>query len=239
MNLVIDIGNTKTKYGVFNGSSILDSGYAEGLKLEELLNKFPIENSIICSVAGQEQEIEEKLKQSTKYIEFTAKTPVPIKNLYQTQNTLGSDRLAAAIGAQAQFPNTDTLIIDTGTCIKYNFVNKSGEYHGGGISPGIDMRFKALKNFTHKLPEITADYNFDTLIGNDTQRSILSGVMNGAIQEVKGVIEEYYLQYPAIKIVITGGNHVYFAKRLKSSIFADPFLLLKGLNSIIEFNTSK
>lgn len=239
LNLVIDIGNTRLKYGVFNKTTLIEEGHSFNFNLDELLRKLPIENSIICSVAEQSKDLELKLKSTTNYIEFTSSTPLPLKNQYQSKQTLGGDRLAAAVGAHVQFPNANVLTIDMGTCIKYNFTNANNEYLGGGISPGIDMRLKALNTFTQRLPQVEADYNFDALIGSNTQESILSGVMNGASKEVEGILEEYAKQYPNIKIVITGGNHAYFAKRLKSSIFADPFLLLKGLNAIIEFNISK
>lgn len=242
MNLVIDIGNTRLKYGVFNKNILFEDGFfsdTNEFNIDQLLNKHTIENSIICSVSNQPENLQKKLEAQTNYIHFTAETPTPIINLYQHKQTLGSDRIAAAIGAFSLYPNQNILAIDTGTCIKYNFINTSGEYLGGAISPGIDMRFKALNSFTHKLPLIQADYNFDTLVGCNTQQSILSGVMNGALKEVEGVIDEYSKQYANLKTVITGGNHVYFAKRVKSSIFADPFLLLKGLNTIIEFNVHK
>lgn len=242
MNLAIDIGNTRLKYAVFNGNNIVVDGSCSNsadFNPDQLLNTYKIKNSIICAVAKEPESIKKTLTAKTNYIDFTSLTPSPLKNLYQSKHTLGSDRLAAAVGSYSLFPHQNTLTIDTGTCIKYNFTNSNNEYLGGGISPGIDMRLKALNSFTHKLPLVDADYGIDLLIGNDTKTSILSGVMNGALKEIEGTIGEYSTQYSSLKVVITGGNHTYFAKRLKSSIFADAFLILKGLNSIIEFNVHK
>jgi type III pantothenate kinase len=239
MNLVIDIGNTRIKYGVFNKNTLVAEGVISDHLIDPVLVQYEITNSIVCSVAEQPEELKKKLNANTNYIDFSSETSAPIKNLYKSKQTLGSDRLAAAIGAHLQFPEKNVLAIDTGTCIKYNFITAKGEYIGGAISPGIEMRFKALNHFTQRLPIVEANYDLNILIGNNTQDSILSGVMNGALKEVEGTIAEYNKQYPGITTVITGGNHAYFVKRLKSSIFADPFLLLKGLNAIIEYNVRK
>ena len=133
------------------------------------------------------------------------------------------------------------LSVDAGTCIKYDFVNAQNQYLGGGISPGIEMRFKSLNQFTDRLPLISYKH-FDKLIGDNTEDSILSGVMNGVVQEVKGIIQRYEQQYPDIKVVFTGGYLKFFEKSFsigtkgKTNIFADSFLVLKGLNEILNFN---
>ena len=156
--------------------------------------------------------------------------------MYKSTSTLGSDRLAAAVGGNFMFPNKNVLIIDAGTCIKYNFVSKNNEYLGGGISPGLRMRFKSLPAFTSRLPLIEMEEDFDNLIGTDTRESILSGVELGAIAEVDGIIERYKSIYEDLTVVFTGGDFNFFVKRLKNSIFADQFLILRGLNVILDYN---
>lgn len=239
VNLVIDIGNTRLKYGVFKNQKLVASGVADNpylFKINKIIDAYPIQNSMVCAVSPIPKKLAYTLKRHTNYFEFNHNTKGPLKNLYKSKSTLGSDRLAAATAAFMRYNKKNVLCIDTGTCIKFNFVNSKGAFMGGGISPGIDMRLNALHDLTHKLPLIKVNYSFNTLIGKTTEQSILSGVLNGAVQEINGVIAEYKKQYPSLKIVMTGGNHAFFAKRLKSIIFADPFLLLKGLNAILEFN---
>ena len=239
MQLVIDIGNTRIKVAVFEKkelkhSFIFDS--TDQLFSADLFKKYSITRSIVCSVVNDVEPFIEQLKNHTSVLLFSAETPIPVKNLYRSAHTLGSDRLAAAIGGNALFPDQNVLVIDAGTCIKYNFINNKNEYIGGAISPGLKMRFKALNTFTARLPLLEADPAFDTLIGTNSDESILSGVEIGSIVEVEGFIERYQAQYKGVKVVLTGGDADFFEKRLKNSIFADQNLILKGLNEILEYN---
>jgi type III pantothenate kinase len=168
---------------------------------------------------------------------FTSDTKIPLINLYQSASTLGSDRLAASVGAYFLYPNANVLVIDAGTCIKYNFTNSKNEYLGGGISPGIRMKLKALQTFTSKLPLVEANFSYNELVGNNTQNSILSGVLNGSVAEIDGIISQYKLQFTDIICVLTGGDSEYLAKRLKNSIFAHQNLVIKGLNDILNYNS--
>ena len=168
---------------------------------------------------------------------FTASTKIPLKNLYKSVSTLGSDRTSASVGAYYLYPNSDVLVIDAGTCIKYNFTNSDNEYLGGGISPGIEIKFKALQQFTSRLPLVEFNISFTELIGTSTENSILSGVLNGTVAEIDGIINDYKLQFPDLICVLTGGNSEYLAKRLKNSIFAHQNLVLKGLNDILNYNS--
>jgi len=248
MNLVIDIGNTLTKTAIFNGQEILSFSSFEKFSLavlKELLSKNPsVKNVILSSVINHDTSILEFLRSKYFFIELSEKTKIPVKNLYQSPPSLGKDRLASAVGVNSLFPNQNVLAIDAGTCIKYDFVNSKNQYQGGGISPGIDMRFKALNQFTDKLP-ILSYKQFDKLIGENTDESILSGVMNGVAEEVKGIIGRYQQQYPDIKVVFTGGFMKFFERFFNISgmensiIFADSFLVLKGLNQILIFNEKK
>jgi len=248
MNLVIDIGNTLTKTAVFNGKELTSFSSFEIFSVEvlkDLLAKNPsAKNVILSSVINHDKNISEFLKSNCFFIELSHQTKTSIENLYQSPQTLGKDRLACAVGANFLFGNQNVLCLDAGTCIKYDFVNNKNQYLGGGISPGIEMRFKALNQFTDKLPLLNYKY-FDKLIGQNTDESILSGVMNGVVEEVKGIIARYEQQYPDVKVVFTGGYLKFFEKIFcigangKSNIFADSFLVLKGLNQILNFNEKK
>ncbi|MBI4930169.1 MAG: type III pantothenate kinase [Bacteroidetes bacterium] len=248
MNLVIDIGNTLTKTAVFNEAELSSFSSFEKISTdvlrELLLKNSSVKNVILSSVTNHDKDISGFLKSKYFFIELSAATKIPIENIYQSKQTLGKDRLACAVGANFLFPNQNVLAIDAGTCIKYDFVNAKSQYLGGGISPGIDMRFKALNQFTDKLPLLNYK-QFDKLIGENTDESILSGVMNGTAEEVRGIIARYLQQYPDVKVVFTGGYLKFFERIFNisgnenSSIFADSFLVLKGLNQILKFNEKK
>lgn len=248
MNLVIDIGNTLAKTAIFSGKEPASFSSFEKFTLrdlKELLSKnLAVKNVILSSVVNHDKNISEFLQSEYNFIQLSHQTKLPIENAYQTPESLGKDRLACAVGANALCPNQNILAIDAGTCIKYDFVNAKNQYLGGGISPGIDMRFKALNQFTDKLPLLSYK-QFDKLIGENTDESILSGVMNGAAEEVRGIIGRYLQQYPDVKVVFTGGFMKFFERIFNisgnenSSIFADSFLVLKGLNQILIFNEKK
>ena len=239
MKLIIDIGNTRVKAALFQNTELLE--YFAFSSSDELLASGILEKNspsycIIGSVVNGIEAFAGQLKKSTEVLLFSAETPTPITNLYRSAHTLGSDRLAGAVGGNALLPNKNVLVIDVGTCIKYNFVNANNEYIGGAISPGLEMRFKAMHTFTSRLPLLHADENFTALIGIDSKESMLSGAQIGAVAEVDGCINLYKEQYPDINVIITGGDVNFFEKRLKNSIFADQFLILKGLNVILEHN---
>ena len=239
MNLIIDIGNTFTKLALFQGREMVAFSSFEGVEAKHIIqfcesNLF-IKNAILSSVKEYPSEIDLYLSQQYKTVLFSHNTFVPVINRYGTPESLGKDRLAGVVGAQKLIPGSDILVIDAGTAITYDFVTASGEYMGGSISPGITMRYKALHTFTNRLPLL--DYYDDAqLIGDDTSTSIHSGVLNGAVAEMEGIIQHYRDLYPGIKIILTGGDHNYFDKRLKIKTFAAPNLVLEGLNLILDFN---
>ncbi|MDP2387518.1 MAG: type III pantothenate kinase [Bacteroidota bacterium] len=240
MHLVVDIGNTRTKAAIFSGREwqgeyVFEENIASNIAL--LLSKQPlVKRSILSSVAKDSTETERLLAAKTQLIVFDHRSALPIKNLYKSPETLGKDRLAAAVGAWSQFKGKSVLVIDAGTAIKIDLVNDQGEFMGGSISPGIEMRFKALNTFTGKLPLVRADKNYKSLTGKNTIESILNGVQNGALYEVQGFVDAYSKQYPGINIVVTGGDASFFELGLKNHIFAIPELVLIGLNEILLFN---
>jgi type III pantothenate kinase len=239
MNLVIDFGNTRVKAALFNGKNLLETKvYDNEADFIKDLGRFKEARScIIGSVTAAHETVIKALGDQIKIHHFTAQTALPIKNLYQSASTLGSDRIAAAVGAYSIYPNKNVLSIDAGTCMKFNFTNNKNEYLGGAISSGLQIRFKALHDYTHRLPKVKLEEHFNKLIGGTTNESILSGVINGIIAETDGFIDAYKKQYPDLVVAFTGGDTDFFAKRLKNSIFTHPNLVLTGLNEILIYNS--
>lgn len=237
--LIIDFGNTLQKLAVFEDQKLIHKEAFQDLQAEELMGFLkkngPFRGIILSSVSNHSQEIEKILAQSGKFILLNSQTPLPIKNLYQTPETLGRDRIAAVAGAWSMFPGKDILVIDAGTCITYDLLTSKGEYLGGGISPGISMRFQAMHTFTGKLPLVEPE-DFDELIGRSTRESLLSGVYNGVMAEISELIRLYTLKFNDLTVILTGGDHVFLHNKLKISIFAVPELVLLGLNEIFDYN---
>ncbi|MBL7911681.1 MAG: type III pantothenate kinase [Bacteroidia bacterium] len=241
MNFVVDFGNTRIKAALFNGGELEHSYVFNSVKgLIEGLKQIPdFQHCLIASVTGMHTEFIKALPKGKHVILFEASTPIPLKNLYKSALTLGSDRIAASVGAYSFYPNQNVLTIDAGTCIKYNFVNANNEYLGGAISPGLPMRLKAMKEFTHALPAIEMDKNFGDLIGTNTKDSMLSGALMGAVAEVDGIIDRYLLNNANLQVVLTGGDADYLGKQLKNRLFANQNILLYGLNTILNYNLEK
>ena len=223
MNLVVDIGNTRVKFAVFeNQKLVIDEKAESGIflsKVKELFEAFPkINNAIISSVRKLDKEAD-VLSLFCKVHVLSHKSKTPFKNSYATPQTLGVDRIALASAGFYTNPRKNTLIIDAGTCITYDIINDYGEYLGGAISPGIAMRYKAMHNQTDGLPLLKPDEVLD-YIGNTTESSMHSGVINGTMQEVDGVITQYKQRFKDLTVILTGGDAHFFGKRLKNSIFA-------------------
>ena len=239
VNLIIDIGNTSAKLAVFEQGEMKDILRCSNQSLQGLeafCNRYPIRKGIICSVVSLTEVIRQAIHNLPfPVMEFTYQTPIPVKNLYKTPETLGMDRLAAVVAAQAMKPSCPILVIDAGTCITYDFMDEFGNYQGGNISPGLEMRFNALHHFTSKLPKISAEGETPPY-GQTTETAIRAGVMRGIEFEIKGYISELQKNYPSLFVFLTGGNGFSFDTNLKSTIFADGLLVLKGLNRILEYN---
>lgn len=227
MYLTLDIGNTRTKFARFSKEgSLLDSGFVETLPettgclavgLANVANDNPDFSSVKCPV-----------------LSISHKATLPFGLTYQTPETLGADRLAGVAGAAFLFPGKDLLVVDAGTCLKFELL-KNNVYHGGSISPGLMMRYKALSEHTQRLPEV-AHRDFNTLIGNSTETAILSGVQHGFTAEVEGRIAGFMAGVPDLIVVLTGGDAPFLAERLKTKIFAEPLLLHYGLYHILRLN---
>lgn len=241
MNLLVDIGNTRIKAAVFDGNELLQTFVFD--TINELIDESDlisdIKNCGITSVTSEHESFLNKLPSNIQLVYFNFETKIPIKNCYKSPLTLGTDRLIASVGSFGFFPNQNVLTIDAGTCIKYNFVNNANEFLGGAISPGISMRLKAMNQFTHALPLVEFDRTYNSLVGTDTQQSLLSGALMGTIAEVDEMINNYFLKYPNLQVVLTGGDSDYLGKQLKSRLFANQNLLLYGLNTILNYNLEK
>lgn len=241
MNLVVDIGNSYTKLAICSPTEVLSVQRVEVLShelIESVINDFSVERSIVSAVGRLDEDIFNTLSKKIPVLYFSSTTPIPIKNCYATPSTLGADRLAAAVGANSLYPNANALSIDLGTAITYDFINEKGEYLGGAISPGITTRLRALHHFTQKLPEVEFKNSY-SLIGNNTHDSILSGVMNGVVNEVDGYISLIRNDYGDIMVLLTGGDAFFFEKKLKNSIFVHPNLVILGLNRILNYNAKR
>ncbi len=240
MNLVIDIGNTRTKFSVFNyGEMIISVPVDEFLPghIEILKNEHPsLDKVILSSVKKYPQELKESLQKNfSVFLELDAQTPLPIENYYVSKETLGRDRIAAAVAASHLYPASNVLVIDAGTAITYDIVTENNQYLGGNISPGLEMRFKALHHFTGNLPLVKSN-NFDKLYGNTTHDAILAGVQHGVVFEVDKTIETFKEFYNNLKVIITGGDINFFDKKLKNSFFVHFNLIAIGLNRILQYN---
>ncbi len=242
MNLIIDIGNTVAKIAVFSGRELVEVAFTSNRTLEALPDvcaKHQLRQGILSSVIALTEEVEKHLQALPfNIIRCNAATPLPIRNLYETPSTLGFDRLAAVVGAWEQMPGRDVLVVDAGTCITYELLDANGQYHGGNISPGLQMRFKALHEFTGKLPLVEREGPLPEL-GKDTETAIRAGVIHGIEREISGYITALKHKYPELLVFLTGGDEFSFDTKVKSGIFADRFLVLKGLNGILNYNNDR
>ncbi len=240
MLLAIDIGNTQIKAAVFEQNTLLErmsfSNEELSNQVDFILKKHQkITNLVVSSVGNFEKEVFSKINSNVKTFYITKDSRFPFQNLYKTPDSLGIDRMVLAAGAVLQFPNQNRLVIDAGTCVTYDFIDEHNNYLGGAISPGIRLRYESLHNYTVKLPLLTKKIP-DNYMGNSTQDSIHSGVINGLTNEMDGFIELYQECYANFIIILTGGDSEFLAKRLKNTIFAIPNFLLESLNQTFQYN---
>jgi type III pantothenate kinase len=244
MNLIIDAGNTYVKVAVFQEGELLSyESFPKAQlqqKIEEILKKYPaIAQMITSSVTKLDDDTKRFLqKLDIKVHTLTHRSKVPFQNNYATPETLGVDRIALVVAAVAQYPNQNVLVIDAGTCITYDFKTDKEVYLGGGISPGLQLRYKSLNLLTANLPLLTPEIP-EHYIGNTTASAIHSGVSIGMITEIDGIIDRYNAQFQHLTVILTGGDANFLAKRLKNTIFANSKFLLQGLNKVLEYNSHR
>ena len=240
MLLTVDAGNTQIKAAVFERDIIIHNEIIPyelwKNKIKNILKNFPqIQNIAVISVGKLQNDDFSSLQSEVKITFINQNAKVPFINRYSTPHTLGVDRMVLASGAVLSYPNTNRLVIDMGTCITYDFINDNNEYLGGAIAPGIRLRYEVLHNYTAKLPLLNKSIPLST-IGNSTEQSIHSGVINGVCYEIDGFIEAYSLEYKNFIIILTGGDADFLAKRLKNTIFANPNFLLESLYKTFQYN---
>ena len=242
MKLIADFGNTLQKLAIFNGNELVSLSRFENITAQQLSDFIrtngPFKSAILSSVIIVEEDILSIFNQIPLFIELSHQTPLPVKLFYKTPETLGRDRIAAAVAGNFLYPDHNVLVIDAGTCITFDLVTKTAEYLGGSIHPGINMQFTALHTFTGKLPLVNRR-DFDELTGKTTEESIISGVLRGTCASVEGMIDDYNSRFPELVVLITGGDSGYLFNNLKNRIFALPNLILEGLNKILDFNEIK
>ena len=242
VNLVIDIGNTLQKLAVFDESGkivkFLQEKQLSVPILEEVLACYPVRSAIVSSVGKDDEELFHWLGCRVKLVRFSSECRLPINMRYATPETLGTDRIANAVGANALYPGENVLSIMAGTCLVADFVNADGEYLGGSIAPGMRMRFQALSQFTARLPLVDPE-SIDYFIGDDTRGSILSGVINGMAREIDGLIAQYEEAFSGLKVLFSGGDSELLQKFIKKRIFAAPNPTLFGLYKILVLNASE
>ena len=243
MNLIIDIGNSRAKVVVMDGDTLVKEYVAEEFSASlfaEIMEAYPaISRAIIASTRGDEESVKQIVAERiAKVVVFKpATTPIPLANHYHTPETLGADRLAAAVGAQAMYPDCDIMIVDFGTAITIDFV-ESGAFKGGNISPGVTTRFRALSDYTARLPRC---YATEEVLGygRTTKEAIEQGVMRGVEYEILGYTEAFLQKNVKKEIIFTGGDAKYFVKRIKNTIFADCEPVVFGLNRILNYNAER
>ena len=239
MNLTLDIGNTQSKLAVFNNSLVVVKTFDSEFIIDEIddfLLLYPsIKNLIVCSVTDITLNLEKYNFNNVHFV--SSSSNIPFENLYLSKDSLGNDRIALVSSASISYPGKNVLIIDAGSCITYDFINDKNQYLGGAISPGLNMRYKSLNEFTSKLPLVSFESS-DKLIANQTIDSINVGVANGVVFEIEGFVRQYLSEYDNLTVILTGGNSDFLSNQLKISIFANQNFLLEGLNNLIKLNIS-
>ncbi len=238
ISLCLDFGNTRLKVAIFNGREFQEEISLPDATLDtitSLMTQWNPQKVILSSVINHDPAIETLMASRTAFHKLSHASLLPLTTPVGKPETIGADRLALVAAAVDLFPKQHNLVIGLGTCITYNFINNQHEFLGGSISPGMNMRFRAMHEQTALLPYIKAESPFP-LIGYDTKTNLLSGVIWGMTKEIDGIIDEYALKYSNFNVLLTGGDMPFFVPHLKNRIFADPNLIFKGLYAISEFN---
>ena len=239
MNLAVDIGNTRAKLGLFDSDELSDVTTVNEFNTD-ILNEFieanVIQHVIISSVRNLNW-TEDDVRADGHCIILNHQTPLPIKLAYQTPETLGLDRIAGCTGAWSEFKGKNVFVVDAGTCVTYDLITAEGEFRGGNIAPGLDMRLSAMHHFTQKLPSVKRKAP-ETVLGRSTSEAMQNGAEMGILLEIEGYKAGLSAQYDTLTTVLTGGDAPYLAETLKTEIFVRPNLVLTGLNEILVHNVA-
>lgn len=240
MNLCIDIGNTRIKIGVFDKGQMIHHDAFHTMsddEVEKLIDTYKIDSAISSSTRKTVSAFEKRVRTRIGLTRLTHKTAIPINNKYHTPKTLGKDRLAVVIGCTKVYPKKNCLVIDAGTCITYDVIDAQGNYHGGNISPGLRMRAEAMDILTSSLPLVEPVHNKD-FIGKSTVSAMQNGIVYGTLLEMQSFIAMIKENFGEINVIITGGDAPFFEDLLNSKIFVHSFLVLEGLDVIINYNAA-
>jgi type III pantothenate kinase len=235
MNLIIDIGNTFIKLAIYDDDKLLFLKRYKKVRvsdINEIRKKYPFQKAILSSVRGSHPYFIQHLQKNYHLSILSHKTKVPVTMAYKTPKTLGLDRLAAVVGAVAAYPNSKVLVIDIGTCMTFDYVDEKKIYHGGNISPGIELRLRAMHDYTSSLPLVERKKHKD-ILGKSTTHAIQNGAVWGMKLEIERFIEKLTMKYGRLRVILTGGDAIYFGDWIESKIFANPNLVLDGLNHIL------
>lgn len=238
MNLIIDIGNSNTKLAIFANDECIHSEVHQKFgvaNLRDIRNRFKISSTILSNSGLINKYVLDDLKTQGGFIHLDHHTKIPIVNQYGTPQTLGKDRIAAAVGAFKRFPSSCCLIIDMGSCITLDCLNSKGEFIGGNISPGIKMRLRAMHHFTANLPLVEPQYN-EFLFAFTTETALQNGAVKGTFMEIDAFIKEVQHEYAYLVVILTGGDANYYENYTKNKIFVAPNLVMEGLNEILQYN---
>ena len=234
--ICIDLGNTRWKAAVFNNSMPEEIILQSPSQLENLLSNDEHVRVMMCSVVNHSEEWQTVIQRKTDAFHLlTTTSSFNFSMDVQHPETVGADRLALLAGAIESYPHQNNLVIAMGSCITYSFIDNEHVFRGGAISPGMDMRFRAMHEFTAKLPAASFVHE-PPITAKDTVSNLQSGVINGIIGELDHFISKYSEKYGNLNVILTGGDASYFAERLKSRIFADQQLLFKGLYALSKIN---
>jgi len=238
ITICFDFGNTRLKAAIFNGPEFIKEIVLQDAStntIEQLIDEYQPTKSILSSVIIHPPEMEDLLSSKTRFHKLSYSSKLPITTPVGKPETIGADRLALVSASVHLFPKQHNLVIALGSCITYNFINNKHEFLGGSISPGMNMRFRSMNEFTALLPIVKPENNFP-LIGYDTKTNLLSGVILGMAKEIDGIIDAYSFKYSNFNVLLTGGDMAFFVPHLKNKIFADQNLIFKGLYAISEYN---
>jgi len=236
--LCFDFGNTRLKCGIFEADNFIEETVLlndELATIEELLKRYQPKKTILSSVIHHDAAIETLLAKYSNFHKLSHLTKLNFTTPVGKPSSIGADRLALVAAAVYFYPNKNNLVVGLGSCITYNFINQNHQFLGGAISPGMEMRFKTMHEYTALLPQVQKDWNFP-IIGYDTKTNLQSGVIAGITYEIDGFMNYYTAKFGNFNVVLTGGDAKYFAAHLKNKIFADDNFLFKGLYAISETN---
>ncbi len=236
---MLDIGNTHIKYGYFDDNILLQAGtctYWTDAQWNTFFKENPASSVLVGTVGATTKRLLAKFPKSIEVQFVDNTTKYPFTSSYDSIHSLGIDRRAALAGALTTHPNTPVFIIDAGSCITYDFMNENAHHVGGAISPGRSMRYHAMHLFTDKLPHLPLAEKIPT-IGTSTQTSMELGVEAGIIAEIEAQIDAFFNAYSNFTTILTGGDANFLNKMIKNTIFADSNLTIKGLHSLLMFNS--